>query len=51
MIGKAHWTGEGMDIDLRTQCQFSVDGNMLKVLASATVTVTEQFELFVTRLS
>ena len=45
VIGKAHWQGEaaGMDIEYEQHnVSFQVDGNMLKVLASATVTVTEE---------
>ena len=48
VIGKAHWTGEaaGMDIEYEEHnVSFQVDGDVLKVLASATVEVTEeQFE-------
>ena len=48
VIGKAHWQGEaaGMDIEYEQHnVSFQVDGDILKVLASATVTVTEeQFE-------
>ena len=50
MIGKAHWTGEaaGMDIEYEgNNVSFQVNGDILKVLASATVTVTEeQFETY-----
>ena len=44
MIGKAHWQGEaaGMDIEYEQHnVSFQVDGDILKVLASATVMVTE----------
>ena len=48
VIGKAHWQGEaaGMDIEYEEHnVSFQVDGDVLKVLASATVMVTEeQFE-------
>ena len=50
MIGKAHWQGEaaGMDIEYEEHnVSFQVDGDILKVLASATVMVTEeQFETY-----
>ena len=50
MIGKAHWQGEaaGMDIEYEQHnVSFQVDGDILKVLASATVMVTEeQFETY-----
>ena len=48
VIGKAHWQGEaaGMDIEFEEHnVSFQVGGDVLKVLASATVMVTEeQFE-------
>ena len=50
VIGKAHWQGEaaGMDIEYEEHnVSFQVDGDILKVLASATVMVTEeQFETY-----
>ena len=50
VIGKAHWQGEaaGMDIEYEQHnVSFQVDGDILKVLASATVMVTEeQFETY-----
>ena len=49
MIGKAHWQGDaaGMDIEYEEHnVSFQVAGDMLKVLASASVVVTE--ELFET---
>ena len=50
MIGKAHWQGDvaGMDIEYEEHnVSFQVDGDMLKVLASASVMVTEeQFETY-----
>ena len=50
VIGKAHWQGEaaGMDIEFEEHnVSFQVDGDVLKVLASATVMVTEeQFETY-----
>ena len=45
MIGKAHWQGDAAGVDIEFEehnVSFQVDGNMLKVLASATVTVTEE---------
>ena len=44
VIGKAHWQGDaaGMDIEYEEHnVSFQVDGDILKVLASATVMVTE----------
>ena len=50
VIGKAHWQGDaaGMDIEFEEHnVSFQVDGDILKVLASATVMVTEeQFETY-----
>ncbi len=50
MIGKAHWQGDaaGMDIEYEEHnVSFQVNGDILKVLASATVMVTEeQFETY-----
>ena len=45
VIGKAHWQGDaaGMDIEFEQHnVSFQVDGDVLKVLASATVMVTEE---------
>ena len=45
VIGKAHWTGDaaGMDIEFEQHnVSFQVNGDVLKVLASATVEVTEE---------
>ena len=45
VIGKAHWQGDAAGVDIEFEehnVSFQVDGNMLKVLASATVTVTEE---------
>ena len=45
VIGKAHWQGDaaGMDIEFEEHnVSFQVDGDVLKVLASATVMVTEE---------
>ena len=45
VIGKAHWQGEaaGMDIEFEEHnVSFQVAGDVLKVLASATVMVTEE---------
>ena len=45
VIGKSHWTGDaaGMDIEFeKHNVSFQVDGNNLKVLASAAVEVTEE---------
>ena len=45
VIGKAHWQGDAAGVDIEFEehnVSFQVDGDMLKVLASATVTVTEE---------
>ena len=45
VIGKAHWQGDAASVDIEFEehnVSFQVDGDMLKVLASATVTVTEE---------